>query len=198
MRSLTVFLTVFAIVAAGCTAAAPPTASPSAAPAFVDTASPSAAPAPVETAGPTTSTPARSLALTEVGARVTFDGAKCAYTGPTVIPFPANLTIDYAPTSAQDGSFVGIIAVHSGTTQADLTNPSNPRVGEGVPSFAYIDTHVFMEGPGSFAYRSASSGANPMAEAGPDGTPYDTYLVMCLPAIPGVPTGGQTILHVID
>ena len=89
--------------------------------------------------------------------------------------------------------------MHSGTTQADLDNPSNPDIGsDATPSFVYFDTHAFSQGAGKCEYRSVVTGGNPLAELGPDGKPYDTFNVICVPSIPGKPVGGTTFLHVVD
>ena len=141
-------------------------------------------------------TPAPSV--TEVSARVTFDGNECAYTGPTVIPFPASLTLEYAPTPDEEGSLVGVMAIRSGTTEAELNDPGNPDIGVGTPSFVYLETHAFAEGSGTFQYRAVDSGLNPMAEMTLHGKPYDTFMVLCIPEIPGQPAGGFTILHVVE
>jgi hypothetical protein len=160
-------------------------------------AAPSAtAPAPTSSTTPATPTPAPSL--TAVSARVTFDGKACAYTGPTVIPFPASLTVEYAPTPAEEGSFVGLMAIHSGTTGAELDDPGNPDIGVGTPSFVYLETHAFGQGSSTFEYRAVDSGLNPMAEMTLHGKPYDTFMVVCVPEIPGRPAGGYTILHVVE
>jgi hypothetical protein len=189
MRSVATLLCVLALVA-GCTSSAatmpgaPTKTAPTEPPA---TASPTPAP-----------TPTPMPSATAISARVTFDGSKCVYSGPTVIPFPATLTIDYAPTPAQEGSFVGIFALRSGTTAADLNDPSNGDIGGSTPAFVYEDTHMFTQGAGRTEYRSVPSGGNPMAELGPDGKPYDTYAVVCIPALPGHPVGDTTLLRVIE
>jgi hypothetical protein len=141
-------------------------------------------------------TPAPSL--TAVSARVTFDGKACVYTGPTVIPFPASLTLEYAPTPAEEGSSVGVMAIRSGTTEAQLNDPANPDIGVGTPSFVYLDTHAFAQGSGTFPYRAVDSGMNPMAEMTLNGKPYDTFMVLCAPTIPGRPAGGFTLLHLVE
>jgi hypothetical protein len=191
MRVLTIPLVALALVAASCTigpGASPASSTPSHVASGTATAGPTAAP---------TGTPAPSP--TQVSARVTFDGSKCVYTGPTVIPFPASLTVEYAPSAAEAGSWIGIFAVHSGTTQAELDDPGNPDIGEATPSFVYFATHAFSQGAGKGDYRSAVTGLNPMAEpSGAAGKPYDTYMVVCIPSIPGKPVGGSTILHVVD
>ena len=143
-----------------------------------------------------TSTPAPSI--TTVSARVSFDGKVCSYTGPTVIPFPATLTVEYAPTPAEEGSMIGIMAVHSGTSEAQLEDPSLPEIGAGTPPFVYMETHVFSQGSGSFEYRAADSGLNPLAEMTLKGKPYDTFVLLCLPEMPGQPVGGFTFLHVVE
>jgi hypothetical protein len=138
-----------------------------------------------------------SPAPTPVSARVTFDGVTCTYTGPTVIPFPATLKVEFAPTPDEASSWFGIVAIDPTATTADLDDPSAPAVGEAVPWFAYPDTHLFTQGSGTFDYRAVPSGENPMADMLLDGKPYATFQVMCLPAMPGRPTGGSTILHLV-
>jgi hypothetical protein len=140
---------------------------------------------------------AASPAPTAVSARVTFDGATCAYTGPTVMPFPATLKVEFAPTPAEASSWIGILAIDPTATTADLDDPSAPAVGEGVPWFAYLDTHLFVQGSGTFDFRAVPSGENPMADMLLDGQPYSTFVVMCLPSLPGRPVGGYTFLHLV-
>ena len=185
-RALTTLIAVVALAAACSGSSGTPTA-PAASPT-------PRAPSPSSTS--TTATPAPSL--TAVSARVTFDGKECAYTGPTVIPFPASLTVEYAPTPAEEGSSIGLMAIHTGTTEADLNDPGNPDIGVGTPSFVYLETHIFAQGSGTFEYRAVDSGLNPMAEMTLDGKPYDTFMVICVPEIPGKPAGGSTILHVVQ
>lgn len=199
VRTRSAIVVAIALVAAGCMAGStttPTPTSPPVVPATASPAAPSAAPSPSEAPSAVPATPAPSL--TAVSGRVTFDGKTCTYTGPTVIPFPASLTLEYAPSKAQENTAVGILAIKTGTTVAQLDDPRNPAIGEGDPSFAYVDTHLFQFGAATFEYRAAYTDVNPMAD--PDamnGKPYDTYLVMCIPAIPGYPAGGWTILHVV-
>lgn len=177
------------LLLAGCSASSPtpsPPLNPTLGPSRVASSTKSL-PAPTSTAAPTA-----------VSARVTFDGADCSYTGPVVIPFPADLTFDYAPTAAEADSWIGIIAVKSGTTVTDLEDPSLPPAGEGVPPFAFGDTHMFYNGGGREHYRAVPSGLNPLADMLLDGQPYDTFIVFCLNEMPGRPVGGFTFLRVVD
>jgi len=187
-RARTTLISAVVALAAACSgsgATAMPPAFPSA-----------SAPAPSPSSTSPTPTPAASP--TAVSARVTFDGKECAYTGPTVIPFPASLTIEYAPTPTEEGSSIGVTAIRSGTTEAELNDPGSPDIGVGTPSFVYLETHAFGQGSGTFPYRAADSGLNPMAEMTLNGKPYDTFMVLCVPEIPGRPAGGFTILHVVE
>ena len=185
MRAAATIPWAIAIVAAGCTGSPVATPMPT-------------APSPAVTTAPVMPSPAAVSSPTAVSARVTFDGSTCDYTGPTVIPFPASMTIEFAPDSSLKDASVGIMAIKSGTTEAELNDPANPDVGAGTPSFVYLDSHMFFQGAGKGEYRAVSSGANPMADpTAAAGRPYDTYLVMCMPTLPGPPVGGQTILHVV-
>jgi hypothetical protein len=179
MRRLTTFLAVLAVVTFGCAAGTTPAPIPQ--------ATAQATPAPTAT---NTSVPRPSPVA--VSARVTFDGTSCSYTGPTVIPFPAVLTVQFAPT--KESYVVGITAIHSGTTEAQLNDPSNPPAGAGVPPFVYLDTHVFEFGSSTFEY--SSNGVNPMALGGAKPT-YDTFIVLCLKDMPGRPVGATTVLHLV-
>ena len=186
-RALTTLIATVALATACSGSGATPTASASAS---------ATTSAPSESAAPPAPTPAASV--TGVSARVTSDGKACAYTGPTVIPFPASLTVEYAPTPDEEGSSIGIMAIRSGTTEAEVSDPSNPDIGVGTPSFVYLETHAFAQGSGIFVYRAVDSGLNPMAEMTRDGKPYDTFMVLCAPEIPGQPAGGFTILHLVE
>jgi hypothetical protein len=188
MRTAATLAALIIVLAACAASPTPPTVAPS-----------SATPTAVAMVTPTTAapTPSSSAKLTAVSARVTFDGQACAYTGPTVIPFPATLSIEFAPTAGVADSWVGVVAVRSGTTTAQVEDPSNPPVGAAAPAFAYEDTHMFFTGAGNVDYRAVPSGGNPLAEPGPDGKPYDTFAVMCLRTIPGSVVGGVTMLRVV-
>jgi hypothetical protein len=155
--------------------------------------SPATTPASTSIAG-STATPASTAALTPTAAKakVTFDGSTCAYSGGTVFPLLTTLTITYEPTPAEEGSWVGIFAVHSDATQADFDNPANPDIGDGTPSWVYEDTAAFAQGASVNDYSLTQWQAS---------RPYDTYMVTCVHAIPGrPPTGaaGYTLLHVVD
>ena len=187
MRTATTMCLAIALIAAAC--AGSPAATPTTTPTV---------PPPILTTVPATPSEAAMASPTAVSARVTFDGSTCDYTGPTVIPFPADMTIEFAPDSSVKDAAIGIIAIKGGTTEAQLNDPANPDVGAGTPAFAYLDSHMFSQGVGTGEYRAVPSGSNPMADpAAADGKPYDTYLVMCLPTLPGRPAGGFTILHVV-
>ena len=185
MRATATIPWAIALVAASCTGSPAATQAPT-------------APPPIVTTAPATPSPAAAASPTAVSSRVTFDGTTCDYTGPTVIPFPASMTIEFAPDSSLKDASVGIIAIKSGTTEAELNDPANPDVGAGTPSFVYLDSHMFFEGAGKGEYRTVPAGSNPMADpSAAGGKPYDTYLVMCMPTLPGPPVGGFTILHVV-
>lgn len=207
MRLLSTLVAALAIVA-GCASAqtaSPGTSgpvaavSPTAGPANqAATAAPPATSAPA--AGATASAsasrasavPALPTPVTEkVTARVTFDGHTCAYAGATEIPFARVFSIEFAPTPAVGGAYVAMFAIHPKTTDAQLNDPANPAAGGGVPWFVYKDTWMFQQGPGTYEY--------PMGEVDArDGVLYDTYDVLCLLSLPGTPTGGQTVLHVVS
>lgn len=190
MRATATMTLAIALVAASCTSSPVETGPPSSPPPNTS--------APTVTTDPATASPAAMASPTAVSARVTFDGKRCEYTGPTVIPFPADLTLEFAPDSAVKDAWVGITAIKSHTTQAQLDDPANPDVGAGTPSFVYLASHMFSGGAGKSEYRSVQTGLNPLADpTAVDGHPYDTYLVMCMPSMPGRPAGGFTILHVV-
>lgn len=190
MRRLATFLGALALVA-GCASGAATTAGPSTTPSPVvtpaTTASPVAAPAQAPSPSPTA-----------VNARVTFDGTNCVYSGPTVIPSPALLTIEYAPTPAQEGSRVFVVAIRSDTTRADIDSterdPNAPNVGEGAPEWADADSYHAQLGSGSNQYYlQVLRDVN-----GETGSTWDKYLVACLASYPGKPAPGQTILQLVE
>jgi hypothetical protein len=122
---------------------------------------------------------------------VTFDVTNCVYSGPTVVPSPAVLTIDYAPTPAQEGSMVFTFALRSDATQKDLADPSLPAIGEGVPWFALDFTFHGMEGSGTSSYTLQAWPADA------SGHVFDKYVVGCLPSGAGSPVGAQTIIQLV-
>lgn len=195
MRRLAAIMGAVAL-AAGCSgsgtalpAASAPVPSASVAPGSSATPGPSAAPATSAPVAP--SAPAQTPAVLQIKARVTFDGKTCRYAGPTEIPFADHVTIDFATTPAEQAATVGMMAIHPETTLADLNSPANPDAGlPTVPWFVYKDTWGFWQGPGTYEY--------PMVIMVHDGKPYDTYLVLCLHTMPGRPSGGFTILHLVD
>jgi hypothetical protein len=183
MRRLTILLGVVVLVA-GCTASAG--ATPGTSPGAVAHGTAGAAPSSAATVAPSAKPSASPVALK---ARVTFDGTACVYAGPPVLPFGATLAITYAPTPAQEGSFVGMFAVHSDATRADFMNVSNPNIGEGTPSFVYGDTAHFGQGSGTWDYPVTWVNGS---------KPYDTYMLVCVPKIPGRPVDQYTLLKVVD
>jgi hypothetical protein len=93
VRHLAAFLGVLAMVA-GCASSA------GTAPGASTTPGPAVKP--VAASAPTAkSIQAPSPSPMAIMARVTFDGRNCVYSGPRLIPSPAVLTIEYAPTPAQ-------------------------------------------------------------------------------------------------
>jgi hypothetical protein len=122
---------------------------------------------------------------------VTFDGKNCVYSGPTVVPSPTVLTIDYTPTPAQEGSMVFTFALRSDATQKDLADPSLPAIGEGVPWFAIGSTFHGMEGTGTSSYTLQ------VWPADASGHVFDKYVVGCLASGAGIPAAGMTIIQLV-
>lgn len=189
MRRLAPFLCALALVA-GCTGSAGTTPN--------GLATPSAT-TPVETGPPATSTLRPTASPVAVQAHVTFDGTSCIYSGPRTIPAPATLTLDYAPTPAQEQSTLFIVALRHGTTQTDLDRvDANPAfgVGEGmlVPEFADADSFMGWLGTGSGTYELTVL-HDPHGLTGV----YDQYFVDCVATMPGraIPRGGA-VLHLVE
>lgn len=169
MRRLASILAVLILLAgcAGSTATTSPAASEAASP---------MATAPVASATPAAKTAVPSASPTGVSARVTFDGTSCVYTGPTVIPSPATLMLEYAPTPDQQGSAVVWYAIESETTQADIdavsADPAYSTTGL-VPGFMLQSSFGPLFGTGSAdvplqVYRKAT------------GETYDKYMIRCM------------------
>jgi diacylglycerol O-acyltransferase/trehalose O-mycolyltransferase len=176
------------------TASAAATASPAAAgPASTTDVAATNSPKPAQTAAPTPKPPP---SLTAVSARVTFDGKNCVYTGPTAIPAPAMLTIEYAPTAAMESSSVFVVAVRGDTTLADIdrTNADpNAIVGSFVPEWADEGSFNAQQGSGSNRYP-----LQVLHDPGGKTGTFDKYTVACLPGFPGKPAGRTTILQLVD
>jgi hypothetical protein len=191
MRYLAPLLCVLALVA-GCTSGAGTT------PGSSTTPSSAATPAPTDN---TTAVPTQAASATPatVRARVTFDGTHCVYTGPTVIPSPSELTIEYAPTPAQEGSSVYVFAAASTTTEAAmarLDQDPNSGIGEGyaaAPDFVDPATFHARTGSGSWAFPL-------QVLQGPDGMKgtFDKYIVGCITSIPGKPAPGYALLQLVE
>jgi len=133
----------------------------------------------------------------QVHARVTFDGTHCTYTGPTVIPSPAVLTIEYAPTPEMAADSVQFIAaMRHDVTEADIDriddDPSAPLVGDAAPEWAIDESMHAQQGPGTSSYdvhvwRTLT------------GQVFDQYIVSCVPSMPGRPIKGEhAVLRLVE
>lgn len=190
-RRVVTFLGALSLIA-GCAGATgtPPVASTTPGPSVSLTPS---ATTPSQTAVPMQSP---SPSPTAVSARVTFDGSTCVYSGPTVIPSPAVLTIEYAPTPAQEGSSVFIGAIRHGTTQADVDRAEAERKGVDMGNDPeWVDGSTFMNQVGSGSQRYGLQ-----VLRNPDGLVgiYDEYIVSCITSIPGIPAPGGAILQLVE
>lgn len=186
MRQLSAMLGVLALLAGCTTAGTSPTASPTASPivSMNPTVAPTRAPSPSPAA---------------VNARIAFDGTTCEYDGPTVIPSPAMLTVEYRPTSDQEESGVVVFAIRSDTTAEQIArteqDPNQAAIGEG-PAPDWVD--------GATLHAMFGSGTGTFPEALrvrrlDDGTVYDRYFIDCARAEPFVPVPGEyTILRLVD
>jgi hypothetical protein len=180
------------VVAASPAVSAAP-ASPNA-PAIANAAATTASLTPASTAAPT---PKPIPSVAALKARVTFDGKNCVYSGPTVMPSPTRLTIEYAPTPAMEGSQVFTAAIRSDTTPADVAREdADPLSGvalEKTPE--WVDAWTFMSQVGSgsteFAFQVLRN---------PDGMTgvFDKVIVSCLTTNPGKPAPGSTILQLVQ
>lgn len=191
MRQLVIFLSVIALVA-GCTNSAATT--PGAA--RVSSPGPTAIPSTAAPGQPAAPNQAPAQSPTAVRAHVTFDGKTCVYSGPTVIPSPATLTIDFAPTPAQEGSSAFIGAIRHGTTQADIDRADAEHLGVDMGHDpAWVDAWTFKNQVGS-----GSAQYDLKVLRNPDGLTgiYDEYIVSCITSIPGLPAPGSAILQLVE
>jgi hypothetical protein len=186
MRQLSAILAALALVAGCTTVGTSPGLTPAASPAVSTspTAPPTRAPSPSPEA---------------VNAKMAFDGTTCTYVGPTVIPSPAMLTVEYRPTADQEASGVVLFAIRSDSTAEEIArteqDPNQPAIGEG-PAPAWVDeaTVHAMFGSGSVTFPDALR-----VRRLDDGTVYDRYFIDCATAEPFVPVPGQyTILRLVD
>jgi len=182
-----------AILAAGCAAGPATTTSATLAPTGGAAAASAVDVGP--TPGATMTVPRATPA--QVHARVTFDGTHCTYTGPTVIPSPAVLTIEYAPTPEMAADSVQFIAaMRHDVTEADIDriddDPSAPLVGDAAPEWAIDESMHAQQGPGTSSYdvhvwRTLT------------GQVFDQYIVSCVPSMPGRPIKGEhAVLRLVE
>lgn len=144
MRKLTTFVGLLALVVAACGASASPS------------------PVPTETPAPTGAATAAPTAAPTASATVTFDGATCAYSGPTVVPAGTKLTIEFQNTPAaiqastnqgatSIGSDLVILPVKPGTTEATLEAtmpaPEGTKGDWDVPDWAIASGQSVIYGP---------------------------------------------------
>jgi hypothetical protein len=186
MRQLSAILGALALVAGCTTVGTSPGASPAASPvvSMNPTVPPTQAPSPSPAA---------------VSARMAFDGTTCEYDGPTVIPSPALLTVEYRPTADQEESAVVLFAIRSDTTTEEIArteqDPNQAAIAEGSAP-AWVDGATFhaMFGSGTGTFPDALH-----VWRLDDGTVYDRYFIDCATAEPFVPVPGQyTILRLVD
>jgi hypothetical protein len=191
MRPFAAIFCALALVA-GCTSSATPNPGGATTAAPPTTASPSSTKAPGAPASPMPS--ASPVALK---AKVTFDGKNCVYSGPTVIPSPATLTIEYAPTPALEGSQVFTAAIRSDTTAADVAREdADPSSGVALDKDPeWVDPYTFMSKVGSGSEQFLLQ-----VLRNPDGRTgvFDKVIVSCLVTMPGKPAPGSTILQLVE
>lgn len=145
------------------------------------------APAPAQTPGPSP---------LEASAKVTFDGKDCVYTGPKLLPSPTALTIQYAPTPAEEGSRVVVFAVRSTFTPADFArDQADPASGIGLSVPDWVDVWSYMEkvGSGSDVF-TLQIERDPPDKTGV----FDKWMVSCLHAFPGKPAPAYTLLQLVE
>lgn len=133
------------LLIAGCGGASPSTPSATPTPPPVAAATPTLAPPHRPT--PTPSPPT-------VGARLTYDGRVCTYTGPKVVTAPAVLAIEFAPTKESYALNFGMVL--STTTMADAREGDQdiygPAPGKLVPSWLLGSSWHAFWGPGTATY----------------------------------------------
>ncbi len=95
-------------------------------------------------------TPSAARSATEVAGRVMFDGKKCQYEGPLVMPSGTIVTFTFEPTPAVEQSMMVVFAVRSDVTKEQFDSPSNPPYGTTTPWFVN-DTYAW-EWDGSSSY----------------------------------------------
>jgi hypothetical protein len=194
MRHLGAILAVLLLLG-GCTAGAatPQPASPVELPVAsgAAAASASAGPAPSASVGRPGSVDDRTPIQSPVGVfngRITFDGERCAYAGPTVIPSPATLRLEYAPTADQAGSMALFTPVLSETTQTDLDRViADERYGYGTVNSKPIPEFMVYTMMGGI---SSSSVQDVPVEVRHMGRVYDKVAIFCI-TYPGMPAEGH-------
>jgi hypothetical protein len=138
------------------------------------------------TGSPATSTPTQLPAGTEppasaeptrapVDVRVTFDGERCVYQGPTVLLEGTVLRVEYAPTVANpDDTMLLLAGVLPGTTLEMVLDEANLEYN--VPPWLVLGYMTQQYGPGTTSYTITSFHQEPLGghfvgcgnEAAPD------------------------------
>ncbi|HEX5826705.1 MAG TPA: hypothetical protein VFY23_04235 [Candidatus Limnocylindrales bacterium] len=155
------------VLVAGCSGSAG-TSLPPTTPDMPPTGTPSGEPT-CPDAGCPESTPAA------VSARLTFDGEACTYTGPTVVPSPASLRLEFVPT---DEGFVASIAQVKSTVtreEADRVNADQSygaAPGRKAPEWMLPGYWAAYMGTGTldFAMEAKTVG----------GVVYDQFVISCV------------------
>jgi hypothetical protein len=155
------------LLVAGCTGSAGPTAAPMA-PDVLPAGTPSEEPT-CPDAGCPEATPAA------VSARLTFDGEACTYTGPTVVPSPSSLRLEFVPT---DEGYVATIA----QVESDVTREEADRVNadEAYGAAPGKETPEWML-PGYWAaYMGTGTLDYAMEARTVGGVVYDQFVISCV------------------
>jgi hypothetical protein len=163
------------VLLAGCTGGTAPTGT--LVPTAVPTSEPTAATTPPSTADPTCGgSGCEATSPAAASARVTFDGETCVYTGPTVVPSPTVLTVEFAPTD--EGYAVSIVAIERGTTREEVDRVNadegyGPAPGRKSPEWVLLSTWFAVMGTLVFPYDIA-------VMSPPDGKTFDQYAITCI------------------
>ena len=155
MRRLTTLVSAAVLFLAGCTSAGAPTSEPP---------TPSATPEPSEAA------PAATAAPDPLQVRVTFDGEKCVYEGPPVVPDGTEVRFEFEPTAAT----ADISAIVVGPVIAGMSRDEVEADLQGHPAHIqprWVSDYNYAFGPGVVA-QTISSRRN--------GQPVGGYLVVCV------------------
>lgn len=85
-----------------------------------------------------TVTPNAYTTSSEVQAKATFDGATCAYSGPTELKAGTRLTLDYVSTATQPSGGVSVIGVTPETTWEQVAQAVTTNAANSPPAFVRV------------------------------------------------------------